>query len=63
MKKKISISVVTLLLTLCVFSIPPVDEGKMIFMNRCASCHNVNKVIVGGCRTGAKGIPFPGLRC
>jgi len=52
MKKKISISVVTLLLTLCVFSIPPVDEGKMIFMNRCASCHNVNKVIVGPALAG-----------
>lgn len=52
MKKKIAISVVTLLLTLCVFSIPPVDEGKMIFMNRCASCHNVNKVIVGPALAG-----------
>lgn len=52
MKKKIAISVVTLFLTLCVFSIPPVDEGKMIFMNRCASCHNVNKVIVGPALAG-----------
>ena len=52
MKKKIAISVLTLLLTFYVFSIPPVEEGKMIFMNRCASCHNVNKVILGPALAG-----------
>jgi len=52
MKKKITISGLTLLLTLYVFSIPPVEEGKMIFLNRCASCHNVNKVIVGPALAG-----------
>lgn len=52
MKKKIAISVLTLLLTFYVFSIPPAEEGKMIFMSRCASCHNVNKVIVGPALAG-----------
>ena len=52
MKKKITISVLTLLLSVFVFSIPPTDEGKMIFTSRCASCHNVNKVIVGPALAG-----------
>jgi cytochrome c551/c552 len=52
MKKKIIISSLLTLLTLFVFSIPPVDEGKMIFTSRCASCHNVNKVIVGPALAG-----------
>jgi cytochrome c551/c552 len=52
MKKKVIISSLLLLLTLFVFSIPPVDEGKMIFTSRCASCHNVNKVIVGPALAG-----------
>jgi cytochrome c551/c552 len=29
-----------------------IDEGKMIFTARCASCHNVNKVIVGPALAG-----------
>ena len=52
MKKKIVISVFTLLLTLFVFSIPPVEEGKAIFTTRCASCHNVNKTVVGPALAG-----------
>ena len=52
MKKKIVISILTLFIITCVFSIPPVDEGKMIFTSRCASCHNVNKVIVGPALAG-----------
>jgi len=52
MKKKIAISALTLFLTFYVYSIPPVEEGKMIFMNRCASCHNVNKVIIGPALAG-----------
>ncbi|PWT97049.1 MAG: hypothetical protein C5B52_14605 [Bacteroidetes bacterium] len=30
----------------------PGDEGKTIFMARCAACHNVNKVIVGPALAG-----------
>jgi cytochrome c551/c552 len=52
MKKKVIISSLLLSLTLFVFSIPPAEEGKMIFSARCASCHNVNKVIVGPALAG-----------
>jgi cytochrome c2 len=52
MKKKITLSFLTSLVTLYVFSIPPVEDGKMIFTSRCASCHNVNKVIVGPALAG-----------
>jgi cytochrome c551/c552 len=52
MKKKIAISVLTLLLSVFVFSIPPTEEGKTIFTSRCASCHAVNKVVVGPALAG-----------
>ncbi len=52
MKKKITISVLTLLLSVFVFSLPPAEEGKTIFNARCASCHNVNKVLVGPALAG-----------
>jgi cytochrome c551/c552 len=52
MQKKLIISVLATLFTLYVFSIPPVEDGKMIFTARCASCHNVNKVIVGPALAG-----------
>lgn len=31
---------------------PPVEEGKDIFTTRCASCHNVNKVLTGPALAG-----------
>lgn len=31
---------------------PPVEEGKAIFTARCASCHNVNKVLTGPALAG-----------
>src|SRR3712207_55348 len=31
---------------------PPVEEGKTIFATRCASCHNVNKVLTGPALAG-----------
>ncbi len=52
MKKKIVISILTLFMINRVFSIPPVDEGKLIFTSRCASCHNVNKIVVGPALAG-----------
>ena len=52
MKKKLTISCLTLLLTLYVFSIPPATEGKLLFTSRCASCHNIDKVIVGPALAG-----------
>jgi mono/diheme cytochrome c family protein len=30
----------------------PVEEGKALFMSRCASCHNVNKQLVGPALAG-----------
>ncbi len=52
MKKKLVISILALFTITCVFSIPPVDDGKPIFTSRCASCHNVNKIIVGPALAG-----------
>ena len=52
MKSKLIVSALALLLTLDSFSIPPADEGKLIFTSRCASCHNVNKVVVGPALAG-----------
>jgi cytochrome c2 len=34
------------------FAIPPNESGKTIFMTRCASCHNVNKLLVGPALAG-----------
>ena len=31
---------------------PPAEEGKTIFNNRCASCHNVNKTLTGPALAG-----------
>ncbi len=52
MRKKIMISILTLLTGLRVFSFPPVNEGKTIFTSRCASCHNVNKIVLGPALAG-----------
>jgi cytochrome c551/c552 len=30
----------------------PIEDGKMIFMNRCAACHNVNKTMTGPALAG-----------
>jgi cytochrome c551/c552 len=35
-----------------VYANPPADEGKTIFNNRCAACHNVNKVLTGPALAG-----------
>jgi len=52
MNKKIVVSAFTFLLTVFVFSKPPVEDGKAIFTSRCASCHNVNKTVVGPALAG-----------
>jgi cytochrome c551/c552 len=52
MRKKIMISFFMLSTVLCVFSIPTADDGKLIFTSRCASCHNVNKVVLGPALAG-----------
>jgi cytochrome c551/c552 len=52
MRKKIMISILILTTVLYGFSSPPVDDGKKIFTSRCASCHNVNKVVLGPALAG-----------
>src|SRR5580765_5630739 len=54
MKKKLLISGLTLLLTLSVFSIPTLEDGKQIFNARCAACHNVNKTVTGPALAGVE---------
>lgn len=49
---KISLLLTAVLLTLSVFAGPPVEEGKAVFSARCASCHNVNKVLTGPALAG-----------
>lgn len=40
------------LLPLHALAIPPVEEGKSIFLSRCAACHNVNKQLTGPALAG-----------
>ncbi|HEX2532360.1 MAG TPA: cytochrome c [Chitinophagaceae bacterium] len=49
---KIKALIIALLVVQAAFAIPPVEEGKTIFTNRCASCHNVNKVMTGPALAG-----------
>jgi cytochrome c551/c552 len=50
MKTKVLI-ILALFVQTTALATPP-EEGKTIFMNRCASCHNVNKQIVGPALAG-----------
>jgi len=52
MKLKIFLSFVLISASLRGIAGPPVEEGKAIFTTRCASCHNVNKMIVGPALAG-----------
>jgi cytochrome c2 len=52
MKKKWMISGLAMFMTTVVFSTPSPDDGKMIFVSRCASCHNVNKQVLGPALAG-----------
>ena len=52
MNIKTAICFLTLFITCKALSTPPSDEGKRIFVSRCASCHNVNKLIVGPALAG-----------
>ena len=48
MKTKIAVWIAWLLLIgYVLMAAPPVQEGKSIFMTRCAACHNVNKQVIG----------------
>lgn len=52
MKLKLILFSLALLFTIHGFSIPPNELGKTIFVSRCGSCHNVNKIIVGPALAG-----------
>src|SRR5688572_12333107 len=52
MKIKLLSLLVTVLVVSTAQAIPPVEEGKLIFSSRCASCHNVNKVLTGPALAG-----------
>lgn len=44
---KLKLLIIALLAATVVKATPPLEEGKTIFTSRCASCHNINKVLVG----------------
>ena len=48
---KITLSILILLFSSSVYA-DPVEEGKAIFMSRCAACHNVNKDLTGPALAG-----------
>ena len=35
-----------------VYATPPIEEGKSIFLSRCAACHNINKKLIGPALAG-----------
>lgn len=41
-----------LFLAYVLMAMPPIEEGKSIFMTRCAACHNVNKTLTGPALAG-----------
>lgn len=48
MKTRITVfSVLLLMATSLTAKADPIEEGKVIFMSRCAGCHNVQKVLTG----------------
>lgn len=51
MKTKLFVTIL-FLLPLTTFANPPVEEGKSIFLSRCAACHNVNKQLTGPALAG-----------
>src|SRR5688572_32544516 len=49
--KKLFACLIVLFISLFVYA-NPVEDGKAIFMSRCAACHNVNKVLTGPALAG-----------
>jgi mono/diheme cytochrome c family protein len=49
---KIKLLIITVFIAGLAKSAPVVDEGKAIFSQRCAACHNVNKIITGPALAG-----------
>ncbi len=52
MKSAVCLSSILLFLSMSLFANPLPEEGKTIFMSRCAACHNVNKQLTGPALSG-----------
>lgn len=52
MKTKLLSLFALVILASIVQATPPAEEGKVIFSSRCASCHNVNKILTGPALAG-----------
>lgn len=50
--KSLLLSLLSLMVSGLLFSAPPSEEGKNLFMTRCASCHNVHRVLTGPALSG-----------
>src|SRR5688500_4732787 len=50
--KKIIVALSILIGSSLSVSANPIEEGKTIFLSRCAACHNVNKVLTGPALAG-----------
>ncbi len=49
----IALNILTfLLMTFQSQAIPPIEEGKSLFLTRCAACHNINKTMTGPALSG-----------
>jgi mono/diheme cytochrome c family protein len=49
---KIKFFIVAVLAINIAWANPPLEEGKVLFSTRCASCHNVNKALTGPALAG-----------
>ena len=52
MKAKVILFSIAFFSILHSFAAPPLEEGKAIFIFRCAACHNINKVATGPALAG-----------
>lgn len=52
MKTRIILLGIILTFSKGLFAIPPVEEGKSIFLSRCAACHTINKISTGPALSG-----------
>jgi len=50
--KSFLLSILSLMVSGFLFSAPPSEEGKTLFMTRCAACHNVHRVLTGPALSG-----------
>ena len=52
MRLKFPLLFLSILSAITIFAVPPVEEGKSIFISRCAACHNINKTLTGPALAG-----------